>query len=142
MKEANHGKKTKLALAIAAASAAAWAGSKAFMKPQKREGKEVLQKAPVVLAHRGGAKLAPEHTMIAFEKAFELGVDGFEIDIRLTKDEEIVAFHDETIDRTSDGLGAVKDFTLEELKTLILVTTLKMRMDTTRIGIKKRKLSH
>lgn len=110
------GKKTKLALAIAAASAAAWAGSKAFMKPQKREGKEVLQKAPVVLAHRGGAKLAPEHTMIAFEKAFELGVDGFEIDIRLTKDEEIVAFHDETIDRTSDGLGAVKDFTLEELK--------------------------
>lgn len=111
------GKKTKLALAIAAASAAAWAGSKAFLKPQKREGKAVLQKSPVVLAHRGGAKLAPEHTMIAFEKAFELGVDGFEIDIRLTKDEEIVAFHDETIDRTSDGIGAVRDFTLEELKT-------------------------
>ena len=52
------GKKTKLALAIAAASAAAWAGSKAFIKPQKREGKEVLSRiAPVVLAHRGGAKL-------------------------------------------------------------------------------------
>ncbi|QBK25531.1 glycerophosphodiester phosphodiesterase [Ureibacillus thermophilus] len=111
------GKKTKLALAIAAASAAAWAGSKAFLKPQKREGKAVLQKSPVVLAHRGGAKLAPEHTMIAFDKAFELGVDGFEIDIRLTKDEEIVAFHDETIDRTSDGIGAIRDFTLEELKT-------------------------
>ncbi|MED3660292.1 glycerophosphodiester phosphodiesterase [Ureibacillus sp. FSL K6-8385] len=110
------GKKTKLALAIAAASAAAWAGSKAFIKPQKREGKEVLKKAPVVLAHRGGAKLAPEHTMIAFEKAFEFGVDGFEIDVRLTKDEEIVVIHDETIDRTSDGMGSVKDFTLEELR--------------------------
>lgn len=111
------GKKTKLALAIAAASAAAWAGSKAFLKPQKREGKEVLQKPyPIVLAHRGGAKLAPEHSMEAFEKAFELGVDGFEIDIRLTKDEEIVVFHDETIDRTSDGYGAIRDFTLDELK--------------------------
>lgn len=111
------GKKTKLALAIAAASAAAWAGSKAFLKPQKREGKEVLSMdIPVVLAHRGGALIAPEHTMIAFEKSFELGVDGFEIDIRLTKDEEIVVLHDETIDRTSDGMGAVKDFTLEELK--------------------------
>lgn len=109
-------KKTKLALAIAAASAAAWAGSKAFLKPQKREGKDVLQKPfPIVLAHRGGASLAPEHSMEAFEKAFNLGVDGFEIDIRLTKDEEIVVFHDETIDRTSDGVGAIKDFTLEEL---------------------------
>lgn len=110
-------KKTKLALAIAAASAAAWAGSKAFLKPQKREGKEVLQKSfPIVLAHRGGAKLAPEHTMVAFEKAFELGVDGFEIDIRLTKDEEIVVFHDEAIDRTSNGAGAIRDYTLSELK--------------------------
>ncbi|NLY78581.1 MAG: glycerophosphodiester phosphodiesterase [Lysinibacillus sp.] len=110
-------KKTKLALAIAAASAAAWAGSKAFLKPQKREGKEVLQKSfPIVLAHRGGAKLAPEHTMVAFEKAFELGVDGYEIDIRLTKDEEIVVFHDEAIDRTSNGAGAIRDYTLSELK--------------------------
>ncbi|KGR92184.1 glycerophosphodiester phosphodiesterase [Ureibacillus massiliensis 4400831 = CIP 108448 = CCUG 49529] len=113
------GKKTKLALAIAAASAAAWAGSKAVLKPQKREEKEVLNyKNPIVLAHRGGAHLAPEHTMIAFQKAIDLGVDGFEIDIRLTKDEEIVVFHDDTVDRTTDGSGFVKDYTLEELKQL------------------------
>jgi glycerophosphoryl diester phosphodiesterase len=111
------GRKTKLAIAIAAASAAAWAGSKAILKPQKREDKEVLQSiVPIVLAHRGGAEIAPEHTMVAFEKSYELGVDAFEIDIRLTKDEEIVVFHDETIDRTSDGYGAVKDYTLDELK--------------------------
>lgn len=111
------GKKTKLALAIAAASAAAWAGSKAVLKPQKRPYREVIHHDhPIVLAHRGGMALAPEHTMVALEKALALGVDGFEIDIRLTKDEEIVLFHDESIDRTSDGSGLVKDFTLEELR--------------------------
>lgn len=113
------GKKTKVALAIAAASAAIWAGSKAILKPQKREVKEVFQyQRPIVLAHRGGLHLAPEHTMLAFNKAFHLGVDGFEIDIRLTKDEEIIAFHDETVDRTTDGYGFVKDFTLNQLKQL------------------------
>ena len=113
------GKKTKVALAIAAASAAAWAGSKAIIKPQKREDKEVLlYDRPIILAHRGGSLLGPEHTMAAFEKAHSLGVDGFEIDIRLTKDEEIVVFHDATVNRTSDGIGFVKDFTLDELKEL------------------------
>lgn len=113
------GKKTKLAFAIAAASAAAWAGSKAISKPQKRERKEVLNfNRPIVLAHRGGSHIAPEHTIVAFEKAFELGVDGFEVDIRLTKDEEIIVFHDDTVDRTTDGFGFVKDYTLVELKKL------------------------
>ncbi len=111
------GKKTKVAIAIAAASAAAWAGSKALSKPQKRDSKDALSyEHPVVLAHRGGSQLAPEHTMAAFRKAAELGVDGFEIDIRLTKDEEIVVFHDDYIDRTSDGTGRVADLTLVELQ--------------------------
>lgn len=111
------GKKTKVAIAIAAASAAAWAGSKALSKPQKRESKDALNyEHPVVLAHRGGSHLAPEHTMAAFKKALALGVDGFEIDIRLTKDEEIIVIHDDYIDRTSDGTGRVADLTLEELR--------------------------
>jgi glycerophosphoryl diester phosphodiesterase len=54
--------------------------------------------------------------MVAFKKAAELGVHGFEIDIRLTKDEEIIVFHDEFIDRTTDGSGRVADMTLSELK--------------------------
>ncbi|MEO4053642.1 glycerophosphodiester phosphodiesterase family protein [Solibacillus sp. CAU 1738] len=110
------GKKTKVALAIAAASAAAWAGTKAISKPQKREGKDVLQGRPFVLAHRGGAHLAPEHSMLAFDKSAELGVDGFQVDIRLTKDEEIIIFSDATVDRTSTSTGYIKDFTLAELK--------------------------
>lgn len=113
------GKKTKVALAIAAASAAAWAGSKAISKPQKREGKEALQFGrPIVLAHRGGAHLAPEHSILAFEKAAGLDVDGFVVSIRLTKDEEIIAFHDATVDRTTDGSGYVKDLTLADLQQL------------------------
>lgn len=110
------GKKTKVALAIAAASAAAWAGTKAMSKPQKREDKEVLIGRPFVIAHKGGSHLAPEHSMLGFEKSAELGVDGFQVDIRLTKDEEIVLFSDETIERTSTSSGFIKDYTLAELK--------------------------
>ncbi|MER1984641.1 MAG: glycerophosphodiester phosphodiesterase family protein [Solibacillus sp.] len=111
------GKKTKIALAIAAASAAAWAGTKAVSKPQKRESKAVLQSTrPVIFAHRGGAQLAPEHSLLAFEQSDQLGVDGFTVSVRLTKDEEIIAFHDATIDRTTEGTGFVKDKTLDELK--------------------------
>lgn len=113
------GKKTKVALAIAAASAAAWAGSKAISKPQKRESKEALQfEHPIIIAQHGGALLAPEHTLLAFEQASDYGVDGFSVSVRLTKDEEIVAFHDATVDRTTNGSGYVKDLTLEELKQL------------------------
>ncbi len=113
------GKKTKVAIAIAAAGAAAWAGSKAISKPQKREDKQALQyDSPIILAHRGGSLIAPENTMVAFKNAAELGVHGFEIDIRLTKDEEIIVFHDEYVDRTTDGSGLVANMTLDELKLL------------------------
>lgn len=113
------GKKTKIALAIAAASAAAWAGTKAVAKPQKRERKAVLQSTrPIIFAQRGGAYLAPEHSLLAFEQSDQLSVDGFTVSVRLTKDEEIIAFHDATLDRTTEGTGFVKDWTLEELQQL------------------------
>lgn len=113
------GKKTKVALAIAAASAAAWAGSKALSKPQKRESKDALQfERPIIIAQHGGAGLAPEHSLQAFEKAQQFGVDGYTVSVRLSKDEEIIAFHDATVDRTTNGSGYVKDLTLEELKQL------------------------
>ena len=113
------GKKTKLAVAIAAASAAAWAGSKAVAKPQKREQKEVLDfERTIVFAHHGGAQIAPAHTLPAFEKSAEMGVDGFTVCIRLTKDEEIVLYHNEKVDDTSNGVGYIKDLTLAELNEL------------------------
>ncbi len=53
--------------------------------------------------------------MAAFEKAVELGADGIELDVQLTKDGELVVIHDETIDRVSDGSGWVKDYTYAKL---------------------------
>lgn len=69
-----------------------------------------------IFAHRGFSGKYPENTMLAFEKAVEIGVDGIELDVHLTKDNEIVIIHDEDIKRTTDGEGLVKDMTLEELR--------------------------
>ncbi|SDN72056.1 glycerophosphodiester phosphodiesterase family protein [Vreelandella arcis] len=71
-----------------------------------------------VIAHRGASGHAPESTMAAFEMAHEWNVDYLELDAQLSSDGEVVVFHDDTIDRTSDGEGAINDYTLEELKAL------------------------
>jgi len=71
-----------------------------------------------VFAHRGWSGKYPENTMLAFQKAVELGVDGIELDVHLSKDGELVIIHDETVDRTCNGKGFVKDMTVAELKAL------------------------
>ncbi|MGK9045177.1 glycerophosphodiester phosphodiesterase [Mammaliicoccus vitulinus] len=76
------------------------------------------QPAPYVFAHRGGMALRPEHTRLAFDHALKYEVTGFEVDVRLTKDEVLVVTHDDTVDRTSNGSGFVGDHTLEELRQL------------------------
>ncbi len=68
-----------------------------------------------IIAHRGFSGKYPENTMLAFSKAVEIGADGIELDVHFTKDGEIVIIHDETIDRTTDGTGFVRDYTYEEL---------------------------
>lgn len=73
---------------------------------------------PLVIAHRGGAGLAPENTLYAFERARDLGVDVIEMDVRSTADGTLVVFHDATLDRTTDGTGRVNEMTLEALKKL------------------------
>ena len=72
----------------------------------------------LVIAHRGGQGIAPEGTMSAFEKSYDLGVDVFEYDIHLTKDGHLVAIHDPVVNRTTDGVGCVNDLTLEEVQSL------------------------
>lgn len=67
-------------------------------------------------AHRGFSGKYPENTMLAFKKAIEVGADGIELDVQLTKDGEVVIIHDETIDRTTDGEGFVCEYTYDELK--------------------------
>ena len=71
-----------------------------------------------VWAHRGASGYAPENTMEAFKLAVEMGADGIELDVQLTKDHEIVVIHDETLQRVCNGNGYVKDYTLEQLKGL------------------------
>lgn len=71
-----------------------------------------------VAAHRGFCSKYPENTMLAFEKAVEVGVDQLETDVRVTKDGELVLIHDATVDRTTNASGKVCDFTLAELREL------------------------
>lgn len=69
-----------------------------------------------VISHRGANLVAPQNTIPAFKKSIEIGCDGFETDIHLTKDGIPVVCHNFTIDETSNGSGAIKDMTLEELR--------------------------
>jgi len=69
-----------------------------------------------IYGHRGSKGNYPENSMLAFKKAIEAGVAGMELDIHLTKDNEIVVFHDSTLDRTSTGTGYIKDLTLAEIR--------------------------
>jgi len=78
----------------------------------------LLGPGPHVHAHQGGNHLWPDNTMLAFQHAHALGVDVLELDVHLTADGEVVVIHDATVDRTSDGRGAVAGLTLDELRAL------------------------
>lgn len=69
-----------------------------------------------IYAHRGASGTHPENTLAAFEEASRLAIHGVELDLHLSKDDQLVVIHDETIDRTSNGVGYVKDLTLSELR--------------------------
>lgn len=70
-----------------------------------------------IWAHRGCSQMYPENTLLAFEKAAAVrNLTGIELDIQLTRDGELVVIHDERIDRTTEGIGFVRDYTLSELK--------------------------
>lgn len=72
-----------------------------------------------IWAHRGCSQRYPENTLLAFEKAADIpDLTGIELDIQLTKDGELVVIHDERVDRTTEGIGFVRDYTLAGLKRL------------------------
>ena len=93
-----------------------------FQRPQPADAEDVnvfMERArcgPIV--HRGGK---PENTLKAIRNAKKQGAVGVEIDVMLTRDEQCVLLHDETVDRTSNGTGKVRDMSLEELKRLSFV---------------------
>lgn len=71
-----------------------------------------------IFGHRGASGYAPENTIEAFQLAVEMGADGVELDVQMTRDGELVVAHDETIDRVSNGSGRIAEMTLIELKKL------------------------
>ena len=69
-----------------------------------------------IWAHRGASAVAPENTLAAFRRAYELGADGVELDVQLTADGRVVCLHDETLDRTTSGSGRVAKLTLDQIR--------------------------
>ncbi|MDH7569578.1 MAG: glycerophosphodiester phosphodiesterase family protein, partial [Armatimonadota bacterium] len=78
----------------------------------------LARRRPVIVAHRGASGAAPENTLAAFRRALELGVPMLELDVHRSADGTIVVLHDATVDRTTDGSGAVAQMTLNEIRRL------------------------
>src|SRR5260221_5286316 len=72
----------------------------------------------LVYAHRGGSKLRPENTVLAFDHGLSLGADGLEFDVHLSRDGVVVIHHDTTLDRTTNGRGPLTALTADELARL------------------------
>ena len=72
----------------------------------------------LIFAHRGASQTHPENTMAAYKAALEAGADGLELDVQLTKDDVPVLIHDESVHRTTNGKGWVKDYTFDKLTEL------------------------
>ena len=72
----------------------------------------------MVVAHRGACAYAPENTTAAFDLAVQLGADYIEFDLRVTRDGQLVVIHDETVSRTTNGVGRVDELTLREIRSL------------------------
>lgn len=88
-------------------------------KPKRRPDHAYLAGGPLLIAHRGGSLLAPENTLLAFRRALAWWrADILELDVHATRDGEVVVIHDPTVDRTTDGTGAVESMTLAEVQAL------------------------
>src|SRR5690242_718627 len=77
-----------------------------------------LSKSFVVIGHRGAQEERPENTLASIRQAFAIGLGIVEIDIHLTRDSVPIVIHDDTVDRTTNGEGVVKEMTLAQLKAL------------------------
>lgn len=105
---------------VAAAIAAIYGVAILGRRERRREGalRARPESWPVDMAHRGASFDAPENTMEAFHRAVNVGARGLELDVHMTLDGEVVVIHDDTVDRTTDGIGFVRDMTFEELRGL------------------------
>jgi glycerophosphoryl diester phosphodiesterase len=95
-------------------------GISMFAGTSRQEAPEPVRRAGrlQVIAHRGDSSHAPENTLASFERAVGPGVDYVELDIHLTKDDQVVVIHDPTVDRTTNGHGRIADMTLAQIQAL------------------------
>lgn len=77
-----------------------------------------MHQKPLITAHRGFSGRFPENTLRAVKEALRIGVDGIEVDARTTRDGVVILMHDETVDRTTDGRGRVRELTWREIRQL------------------------
>ena len=75
-----------------------------------------VRRVPLIIAHRGDVVNAPENTLPAFRSAYERGADGIELDVRMTRDRQLVVFHDRGLKRVTGRGGLVSNFTLDEIR--------------------------
>jgi len=80
--------------------------------------KRTVTNRPLVFAHRGAKRVAPENTLPAFEAAIRLGADGVELDVQYSSDGKLVVFHDLDLDKTSNGKGRLTSRTFDDLRKL------------------------
>ncbi len=107
-----------LALLLAAALCAGCSSDDSAEPSQPSPQDLFEQQRTLNIAHRGGKKNAPEETLPAFQLALDEGADALEFDLHATSDGRLVVLHDDTVDRTTDGTGAVKEMTFEQLRKL------------------------
>lgn len=89
-----------------------------FPMTETPKGPKKLSKDFMIIGHRGAPVYAPEHTIPSYELALNMGADYIEIDLQMTRDQVLVAMHDSTVDRTTNGHGKVHSFTIKELQKL------------------------
>ncbi len=78
------------------------------------------------IGHRGANGYEPENTLVSFQKALDMQVDGIELDVHLSIDGNLIVMHDDTIDRTTNGKGFVNQLTLKELKSFKINYTIEI----------------
>ncbi len=88
------------------------------MYKHKNNSAHAIADKPLLFAHRGSTILAPENTQAAFDLALQYKSDVLEIDVRLSRDGHVIVTHDETLERTTNGIGTVRSHTLQALKKL------------------------
>jgi glycerophosphoryl diester phosphodiesterase len=104
-------------ISIAVAGCDSGSGDTGGGEPKCKTPQEMLRCDKVVnIAHRGGRRIRPEHTLLAYDQALEDGTDILELDIHETSDGMLVVMHDDTVDRTTNCTGAIKEMTFAELR--------------------------